>query len=439
MISALTQDVDRLSAGVESPMSQTAGHGSWLERQPVILLTTTLHLDKTARLAMAFADIGCVVAVLCPPGHWVKSTRCAALCLPYGPLRPLRSLLNAIERIAPDIIIPCDDRAVRHMHTLHASTTNADVRARLSRSLNPPETFAMTEARHDLLVLARREGIAVPDTQQINSMSDLQAWHAKQPLPWVLKSDGSWAGMGVRIVRNWAEAVTAFELMSRPVKLSMVLNQAVLEWDFFWLAPWLRAERVAVSAQQYIPGNAANCALATWKGECLAGIAVEVVMTRSHNGPASVVRVTDNCELMDSARRLVHVLRMSGLVGFDFIIEAATGKAFLVEMNARSVPLCHLALGPGRDLIAALLTRMTGTHWEPRLQVTQQDLLIFFPGIWTDDPNSPLFGEGYHDVPWGEVAMLRRLLKADSKRPTFLLRCLRQVRQSLQQRSPLWQ
>ena len=87
------------------------------------------------------------------------------------------------------------------------------------------------------MVLARRHGIPVPDTTVINSVSDLLAWHQRTVLlPWVLKSDGSWAGMGVRIVTSQNEAAQAFADMSSPAKASTAINQALLEWDFFWAA-----------------------------------------------------------------------------------------------------------------------------------------------------------------------------------------------------------
>src|SRR5262245_38564129 len=95
---------------------------------PVVLLATTLHLDNSVRLAMAFAEMNCRVAVVCPPGHWAKLARCVWRCLPYGALNPQQALQDAIEQVQPDIVIPCDDRAVRHMHMLHASTDNAAVR-----------------------------------------------------------------------------------------------------------------------------------------------------------------------------------------------------------------------------------------------------------------------------------------------------------------------
>ena len=102
-----------------------------------------------------------------------RSFNASRQCLHYSALKPLRSLQRVIEHSAPDLIVPCDDRAVRHVHLLHEMTANPEVRARLGRSLGSPEMFAVTEGRHDLMALARRHGVPVPDTTVINSVSDL--------------------------------------------------------------------------------------------------------------------------------------------------------------------------------------------------------------------------------------------------------------------------
>jgi len=340
----------------------------------------------------------------------------------------LRSLDKAIEHCAPDLIVPGDDRAVRHVHMLYEKTANPAVRERLGRSLGSPEMFAVTEGRYGLLVLARQQGIPVPDTAVINSVSNLAAWHKEHPLPWVLKSDGSWAGMGVRVVTSLDDAVDAFREMSCPVRAGKVIGEALFEWDFFWLRPWFRAERCVISAQQYIAGNAANCALACWEGKILASVAVEVVLTRSNNGPASVVRVIDGTEMIEAARQVVRACNITGLVGFDFMLEAGTGTAFMVEMNPRAVPLCHIPLGPGRDLVQAMLEQITGVSRKPRIAATGQDLVIFFPGMSGEYPGSPLFAEGYHDVPWQEPEMLRELMKPEPKLRIWLRRNVRRLR-----------
>ena len=62
--------------------------------------------------------------------------------------------------------------------------------------------------------------------------------------------------------------------------------------------------------------------------------------------------------MADSAQRMVHALGLSGLCGLDFVIENSSGDAYLIEINPRATPVCHLALGAGHDLPAALLARL---------------------------------------------------------------------------------
>src|SRR5579872_1001244 len=85
-----------------------------------ILLTDTTRWPNSARLAIVLSDAGAHVSVVCPkrrhPLHKVRTVQTR----PYSPLRPLDSLLAAIQDTSPEVVIPCDDRAVRHLHELHA-------------------------------------------------------------------------------------------------------------------------------------------------------------------------------------------------------------------------------------------------------------------------------------------------------------------------------
>lgn len=393
--------------------------------RPVVLLVTSVHHDKTARLAVALSRLGCQVAALCPPRHWIRFVPCVYRRLPYAALQPLRSLHRAIREVMPDLIIPCDDRAVRHMHRLFTRVSEGDVRKRLARSLSPAEEFSLIESRVDLLMLARDSGVPVPDTQPVTSQGDLATWGATHPLPWVLKSDGSWAGMGVRVVATLAEAMQAFQEMRRPVSARFVMGQCLLEWDFFWLTPWLTRERPTISVQQHIPGRAANCAIACWHGELLAGVAVETVASRSTTEPATIVRVVEGTDMLQSAERVVRALQLTGLVGFDFQLHAETGAPYLLELNSRAVPLCHLPLGEGRDLAHALTSRLSKQPSAPRPAVTPNQLIAYFPDAITQDPSNPMLPVAYHDVPWDERALLLALLRPPSRWQRWIVQGVR--------------
>jgi len=109
---------------------------------------------------------------------------------------------------------------------------------------------------------------------------------------------------------------------------------------------------------------------------------------------------------------LVRRLGVSGFCGFDFMIEDGTEAAHLIEMNARSTPLCHLALGAGRDPIAGLAARLEGAARRTPAAVTANPVIAYFPQAWLTMPDSELLRTGYHDVPWSDPALVRELVRA---------------------------
>jgi ATP-grasp domain len=421
-------DADLMAPGaVTSPERQAEVIAREPAPTPKVLLATTSHLPSTARLAMAIAQAGGEVSAVHPGSHPLQATRAPAHRMLYSATHPLASLRAAIERTSPDILIPCDERAVRHLHRLYATTTEDAVRRLIERSLGDPASHKVATTRHDLLMTARAQGVPVPDSAAITSIGDLDRLARARPFPWVMKADGSWAGLGVRIVGSLEEAEACYRRMNRPVATSFVMREALVERDYFWAQPWLARARPAISVQSFVLGRPANCAVACWRGEVLAGIAVEVVNAESATGPSTVVRVVDGEQMLDAARRVIASLGMSGLVGFDFMIEAATGTPYLIEMNPRNTPITHIRLGPGRDLIEALLAQVGGRQPRERAPVTQQDLIVFFPHTWMHDPNSVFLNTGFHDVPWEEPGLVRELVRPEMRERTWAMRTLRQI------------
>jgi carbamoylphosphate synthase large subunit len=347
--------------------------------------------------------------------------------LPYSAFRPMHALASAIRQSAPDHVFPCDERAVRHLHQLHAETRRPDIRDLIEASVGPASTYTVTETRHELLRLANAQGVRVPQSVAVHSAADLHAWRSVQPFPWVLKADGSWAGLGVRIVNSLSEAEAALSEMDRPTSGTLALREMLLERDLFWLKPWLARQRPVMSAQQYIEGRPANCAVACWNGDVLAGIAVEAVITESATGPCTAVRVVDNPEMIDAAARVTRTLGITGFAGFDFMIETATGAPWMIEMNPRNTPICHLAFSQGRDLVDAMASRIAGRPTRPRQPTTSSDTILFFPQIWQDYPGSTLLGKAFHDVPWEEPALVRELMKPEIRDRYWITRWMRRI------------
>jgi predicted ATP-grasp superfamily ATP-dependent carboligase len=199
----------------------------------------------------------------------------------------------------------------------------------------------------------------------------------------------------------------------------MVVNR-----DPFWLRPWWNNYRPAVVVQSYIPGRPANCAVVCWKGEVLAGIGVEVVSAEGSTGPAVIVRVVDNSEMILAAEKIAGRLGLSGFFGLDFMIEEGSGATYLIEMNPRCTPLSHLQLGTGRDLVEAFAARLLGRPLRETDPVTQNDTIAYFPQGWTT--KSEFLQSAYLDIPREEPDLVQDLLQPWPDR-SFLYRLVSKV------------
>ena len=382
---------------------------------PKVLLTSTYRWPSSALLAISLSKAGCDVSAVCPTrGHPLLYARAVHEAFPYRSLRPLESLVQAIEASAPDVIVPSDDRAVQHLHELFACTnggirTGSEVRTLIERSLGLPASYSIAASRNDLLSIARQEGLRTPDTKLVTSADDLKSWKEDHALPWVLKADGTFGGRGVKIANTPVQAERLLIELSEMFKATRAMKRTILNRDPFWIRPWWMNYRPSVIVQAYIQGRPANCAVVCWNGKVLAGIAVEVVNSEGPTGAANIVRVVENPDMMLAAEILARRLGLSGFFGLDFMIEDGTGETFLIEMNPRSTPLCHLQLGKGRDLAGALWAQLSGQPMRDIPPVTQNRMIAYFPKAL--QCKSEILNSSYQDIPEGEPALVQELLR----------------------------
>jgi carbamoylphosphate synthase large subunit len=396
-------------------------------RDAHIVLATTGQLPSTARLAMELHEAGARVSLIAPKNHPAWLLDFISKRAIYHAPAPRRNLEAVLLRLQPDMVIPCDERTVRDLHTLCRGTKHPDIKKLIEGSTAPTGNFSIITSRAALLSLAQQEGVRVPPSMPLPDKKALDAWIKDNAVPFVLKADGSWAGFGVRIISNAATAKDAYARMTRPVNGLVALRESLLESNYFEARSWLLRERPAMSVQGYIDGWPANVGVACWHGEVLAAICAEAVATTSATGPSTVARIINNSEMIDSATRIVKALGLSGMIGFDFMIEAATGAAYLIEMNPRNTPICAVRLGPGRDLAEVLVARIAGRPVRERPPRTERDVVVFFPDTWREDPASHFLRSGYHDVPWEEPDLVRTLMLPPRRERYWIWRALRPV------------
>lgn len=382
-----------------------------IKTAPRILISSTLHWPIAARLAIAFANLGCSVEALCPPEHQLLEIRAVRKCYTYSVFRPLASLHEALRKALPDLVIPCDDKAALNLHRLYESLADAtaasDTRAIVERSLGTPAACTLATARAPLLALAAQLGVRVPKTNVVQSSGELSAWLVRRGFPAVIKIDNSSGGQGVSVVRNHEEALYAYQQRLMHNSVLSTSRRLLLERDSSAVLNWLSPTRPIVNVQDFIAGTPANRAVACWRGEVLAGISVEALRTQHTTGPATVVQVVQIPEMQVAAERIVRRLGLSGLWGFDYILESKTRAAYLIEINPRATPICHLSLGAGQDLPVALYARLTDSTITAPPAVVSNDIIALFPGEWQRNAASPYLRMAYHDVPWQEPALVR--------------------------------
>jgi glutathione synthase/RimK-type ligase-like ATP-grasp enzyme len=382
---------------------------------PRILLVATLRWPLAARLAIAFRRQGCEVQAWCPGGHPLEKTQAVARIHRGRVLAPLSSLRAALEASAPHLVVPCDDDAALHLQRLHARLRAGGgaqaLCALIERSLGAPASCRTATARGALMALAAGVGVRVPDSAPLAGPADLEAWMARHGLPAVLKADRSWGGLGVAVVRSTLAARAAWRRAARP-SAGRALSHLLMRRDASPLLRWLRGDRPALTVQALVAGRPANRAVACWQGEVLAGISVVALQTRTDTGPATVAQVIENAEMTTAAAQLVRALGLSGFCGFDFMLDSVTDAAWLIEVNPRATPICHLSSGTGPLLPAALLARLLGAPAPPASPVTGHGTIALFPGEWERNPLSPHLRTAFHDVPWEEADLVRECVAA---------------------------
>lgn len=394
--------VDQASARPPGPANAAdARLASAGRSRPVVLLVTTRNWIAPARLALELCEAGFVVRAVCPAGNVLKRVTFVEATRWLPPFNQLRALRREIEAAAPDLIAPADDVAARLLHALHASArgegpSNERLRRLLERSLGGRGGHDRLYARTGVAAVAGAQDVAGPQTRVITTLAALQEGLAEFGLPAVLKTDGSSGGEGVSIVCSPAEAEREWRRLSAPPSLLWCLKRLIVDHEVDRLADWVRG-RPVVNLQVFVPGRPATAAAALWRGEVLACVCSEVIETLSPLGPATVVRVVRHPQMREAVARMARRLELSGLCGFDFILDEAD-EAHLVEINPRATPTAHLMDADGRSPPRALCAAVLGDP-VPMGEDRAGERVALFPQELIRDPKSEHLVTARHDVP----------------------------------------
>ena len=169
----------------------------------------------------------------------------------------------------------------------------------------------------------------------------------------MLKTDGSWGGRGVAILRGESDGRKAWREMRRRPPLARALKRLVVARDPWDLRALMAGTRPTFSIQSYVAGRPANAAVACFRGTTLAAVQAEVIESAGKTGPSTVLRLIENPDMAYAVKSVVNNLELSGLCGLDFILDDG-GRAHLIELNPRATPTSHLVTPDGTDPLTAL-------------------------------------------------------------------------------------
>jgi hypothetical protein len=372
-----------------------------------ILLATTVLWPSAARLAGAFADAGARVEAVFPSDHMLGKSRYLAAAHGYAPLLPYRSFAHAVTRAMPDLVVPCDDRALSLL--LEVASYSPALRPFLERSLGSADVYPDLIERSRFIRAARAMGIRAPETAAVADEAQLEVELRSAGYPAVLKADGSHGGEGVQIVRDLEDARQAFRKLSASGSRLRNLIRVFRRRDAHFLHGAIRAPEVSISVQRFVAGAAATTAFACWNGKVLATIHMDVLETVRPIGPASVMRRVECPDMEQAAHRIAERFNLSGLHGLDFVRDAY-GRPHLIEINPRATQASALALGAGHDLATALTACVSSGALPARPVLTDNPIIALFPQEWRRNPRSEWLKTAYLDAPWDDPGVLKACL-----------------------------
>ena len=319
------------------------------------------------------------------------------------PMEFLLALASMVEEVKPRLLVPCDEMALRLLFALIPDSREdrqvpaipSRLAALVRESLGDPAFYQTSMDKLLLPPAAEALGVRVPRYIIAGSADEAESFAAVRGYPVVLKRRFGFAGEGVAIVSSADELAREAQLLMRPVQLDLGERRP----------PQLLGH-------EFIDGPYHSQAIVAWQGIPLAGFSWERhVASLALKGQTTVVRFVRSPESRAFSETLCRAFGISGFFA-QFIINADTGEAHLLEINRRTVTHMHMGERVGADLAVALHDHLRGSPPAPVTEFLGDfgPTVAVFPREWLRDPESPYLRECPVDVPWDEPELIEAIL-----------------------------
>jgi hypothetical protein len=365
-----------------------------------ILVLCTRDWFGSARIPAALVRAGFELASLSFPDalitHSGYVTTRFALPLASTDSELLAALERTLTTFAPLLVIPGDDPAVELLHAFAGvlqarPDAGGELMGCLQRSLGEPRHFSKVQSRRELHAVALELGLRVPEQALVADPEAAQVFAEKHGFPVILKVENTCAGYGTSICSD-REA----------------LGKGFAYFDARFGAGSQRTG--AITVQRFVKGRTAMRAISAVAGDVLGGLSAYKLETHpAPTGPSTVVEFFENSEMDRTVLQMTRAFALSGFASFDFMIESESEAAYLIELNPRPTPICHLGGAFGDDLCGALWQRLMGKPPQAVKARAAQRKVALFPQEWVRASASLHIQQAYHDVPWEEPSLVRSL------------------------------
>ncbi|MGH6979701.1 MAG: hypothetical protein ACREFC_00700, partial [Stellaceae bacterium] len=271
--------------------------------------------------------------------------------------RPLQ-FRHTIERVmqdsSPDLVVPTDEPSFQHLREIYAMRSEAGrmrspIARTIAKSLGDLAAYDSVATGADLQAFARENGLPVPNSVEVEDEATLRALLQSVPLPVMLKGDGGWAGGRAELVRGIEAGIAAYHRVTGASQVTKLWKE---QNKLHRLSDLLQPRTRAVSLQQFIDGAAVQRSVACRDGKVLAGVSVEPL---DGSGPAMVAKIIRHVVMDEITAFVVKTLNLSGIVGFDFVIEHGTRQPWLLSVKPFATVISQLVASGDIGLPDALL------------------------------------------------------------------------------------
>lgn len=367
------------------------------------MIATAADWMGTARLPGALAAAGFEVHLLAPEGTYARHspyTRQHFLMRHPAPYEVQSvTIASAFDRVAPQLLMPCDDAAFDLMQRMTTApipgvpaSVYAALRGLIVRSLGDPAFYDTSVDKLSFFAAAAAAGARVPEGIVTASVAEARQFAATQGFPVVLKRSRSSGGKGVAICGD-ADALAA-----RFAHLQ-ALQQASVP-----------GEIARLLVQQFIPGSTIWVGAVAWEGELLNAYIAERVEGLP-NGAGSVTRYYHDEAMIETVAMLARTFCASGIFTADFLATGRHAPAWVIEVNRRPNAGTHRGRLIDCDPLAALHDVIEGRppSVRRRLADDEEHLYVHFPFEWMRDPQSRYLHYHRSDAPIDEPKLFEAL------------------------------